>query len=68
MLYQSPMFRAFTSLIGRPASASKASFLKLMRERKHIAILPGGFEEASKCQRIPSRKALASPEPPSQLR
>ena len=47
VLYQSPMFRAFTSLIGRPASASKASFLRLMRQRRAIAILPGGFEEAT---------------------
>jgi len=47
VLYNSPMFRAFTSLIGRPASASKASFLRLMKRRKTIAILPGGFEEAT---------------------
>jgi hypothetical protein len=32
VLYSSPFFKAFTSLIGRPASASKASFLKLMAE------------------------------------
>ena len=74
VLHSSPLFRAFTSIIGRPvrpadlehwstfaavltptcpacvcsqASADKKSFLGLMRQRKTIAILPGGFEEAS---------------------
>jgi len=47
ILYNSPIFRAFTSLIGRPASASKAAFTQLMRQRKSIALLPGGVEEAA---------------------
>lgn len=47
VLYSSPVFRAFTSLIGRPASASKEAFIQLMRKRETIAILPGGFEEAA---------------------
>ena len=47
VLYMSPFFRIFTLLIGRPASADKQTFLKLMRQKKNLALIPGGFEEAT---------------------
>jgi len=47
ILYMSPLFRAFTHLIGRPASAGKDSILKLMRARKSFSLMAGGFEEAA---------------------
>lgn len=46
-LYTSPFFRMFCSLTGKPAPADKKSFLALMNKRTSIALIPGGFEEAS---------------------
>jgi hypothetical protein len=47
VLYCSPMFKAFVSMMGYPASADKTHFLRLMKKRHNIALLPGGFEEAT---------------------
>lgn len=46
-LYASPFFLIFSKLIGRPQPADKATFTKLMKERKTMALIPGGFEEAT---------------------
>jgi hypothetical protein len=47
VLVSSPFFKAFTQLIGRPAAADRSTFLKLMSKRLSLAIIPGGFEEAT---------------------
>ena len=49
VLYSSSLFRAFTTIIGRPASADRSFFVALMQRRQTIALLPGGFEEAALC-------------------
>jgi len=46
-LYNSPFFRLTTNLIGKPAPASKECMLRYMRKGRPIALLPGGFEEAT---------------------
>jgi hypothetical protein len=46
-LYRSPFFRFFTKLLGSPAPADKASFQRLMRRGEPMAVIPGGFEEAT---------------------
>jgi len=46
-LYNSPFFRLMTKTIGRPAPADKVSFLRMLSERRTLAIIPGGFEEAT---------------------
>lgn len=57
VLYASPLFRLWCRLVGRPGSASKAAMIGYMKERKdktrrdHLALPPGGFEEATlSCQ------------------
>lgn len=53
VLYASPLFRLWCRLVGRPGSASKAAMIGYMKERKdnkrrdHLALPPGGFEEAT---------------------
>jgi len=52
VLYASPLFRLWCRLVGRPGSASKASMIGYMRDKKkgrpdHLALPPGGFEEAT---------------------
>ena len=47
-LYLSPYFRLLCRLIGRPASADKDSMVRLMKKGEDdLALIPGGFEEAS---------------------
>ena len=46
-LYKSPFFRLLAKTVGNPESADKASFTQLMREGKSLALIPGGFEEAT---------------------
>lgn len=53
-LYASPMFRLWCRLVGRPGSASKAAMTGYMKDVKkgtgrpdHLALPPGGFEEAT---------------------
>lgn len=47
VLYKSPFFQLLTKLVGCPAPADKLSFQKLMKEKKPMALIPGGFEEAT---------------------
>ena len=47
ILYRAPFFKAFVSMMGYPASADKGHFLKLLKRKLNIALLPGGFEEAT---------------------
>mmetsp|Transcript_8120 Transcript_8120/g.19960 ORF Transcript_8120/g.19960 Transcript_8120/m.19960 type:complete len:342 (+) Transcript_8120:149-1174(+) len=53
VLYASPLFRLWCRLVGRPGSASKGAMIGYMKERKdkkrrdHLALPPGGFEEAT---------------------
>jgi hypothetical protein len=52
-LYASPLFRLWCRLVGRPGSASKADMIGYMNKTKpeHLALPPGGFEEATlSCQ------------------
>ena len=46
-LYTSPFFRVLTQLSGRPSSADKATFTALMKKNCDLALIPGGFEEAT---------------------
>mmetsp|Transcript_21627 Transcript_21627/g.85957 ORF Transcript_21627/g.85957 Transcript_21627/m.85957 type:complete len:350 (+) Transcript_21627:60-1109(+) len=46
-LYASPYFRLLSKLTGKPAGASKASLQSLLRKGRDVALLPGGFEEAT---------------------
>ena len=47
VLYASPFFRLWCRLVGRPGSASKASMIGYMKNKDHLALPPGGFEEAT---------------------
>jgi len=60
LLYASPLFRLWSRLTGHPGSASKNSMINYMKEKKknsirhgdrdhrdHLALPPGGFEEAT---------------------
>lgn len=51
ILYKSPFFRLWCRLVGRPGNASKASMIDYMKGKDespcHIALPPGGFEEAT---------------------
>jgi hypothetical protein len=52
VLYASPLFRLWCRLVGRPGSASKADMVSYMKGKKgcppeHLALPPGGFEEAT---------------------
>jgi hypothetical protein len=46
-LYQSPLFRLLSRCTGRPGSASKQNMRSYLREGQSVALLPGGFEEAT---------------------
>ena len=47
VLYRSPFMRVLLHMTGYPAAADKATFQSLMRKRGPMAVLPGGFEEAT---------------------
>mmetsp|Transcript_14116 Transcript_14116/g.18344 ORF Transcript_14116/g.18344 Transcript_14116/m.18344 type:complete len:316 (+) Transcript_14116:56-1003(+) len=47
VLYNSPFFQCLAKLVGNPEPADKKSFQRLMKERKSMALIPGGFEEAT---------------------
>mmetsp|Transcript_13456 Transcript_13456/g.31440 ORF Transcript_13456/g.31440 Transcript_13456/m.31440 type:complete len:356 (-) Transcript_13456:1209-2276(-) len=56
ILYASPLFRLWCRLVGRPGSADKASMIEYMTKKDtsrgtsspcHLALPPGGFEEAT---------------------
>ena len=47
VLVLSPFFRLFTRLIGKPEAVDKDTVLRLMKERKSLALIPGGFEDAT---------------------
>ena len=47
VLYASPLFLIFSKMVGRPNPADKATFNKLMKKRRTMALIPGGFEEAT---------------------
>ena len=47
MLYAMPLFRLFSHCTGRPGSAGKADMQRYLREGDHVALPPGGFEEAT---------------------
>jgi hypothetical protein len=46
-LYLSPFFRLFSRCTGRPGSASKLSMHSYLKNGEHVALPPGGFEEAT---------------------
>jgi 2-acylglycerol O-acyltransferase 2 len=46
-LYASPFFRLWCRLTGKPGRADKPSMVKYMKRKEHIALPPGGFEEAT---------------------
>jgi len=52
VLHASPLFRLWSRLVGRPGSAAKAAMVGYMKGTKeapgeHVALPPGGFEEAT---------------------
>ncbi len=47
VLYASPFFQLLCRLIGNPGKADKASMIKYMKKGEHLALPPGGFEEAT---------------------
>lgn len=46
-LYMSPFFRLFSRLVGRPGSAARPAMSGYMKRGEHLALPPGGFEEAT---------------------
>jgi hypothetical protein len=46
-LYLSPFFRLFSRCTGNPGSAAKLSMSSYLRNGEHVALPPGGFEEAT---------------------
>jgi 2-acylglycerol O-acyltransferase 2 len=46
-LYQTPFFRLFALLLGKPGSASKQDMISYLRNGESVALPPGGFEEAT---------------------
>jgi hypothetical protein len=46
-LFTSPFFRVLAQLTGKPSSADKATMTLHMKKGHDIALIPGGFEEAS---------------------
>jgi len=55
-LFHAPVFRHLVVALGNIRSASRASVVACMQQRKHLALLPGGIEEASLAQ--PGREAV----------
>lgn len=46
-LYMTPFFRLFTRCTGKPGSAGKAAMISYLKQGESLALLPGGFEEAT---------------------
>lgn len=46
-LFKSPFFRLFSRLVGTPGSAGKSDMIQYLEKGEHLALLPGGFEEAT---------------------
>eukprot|EP01063_Lacrimia_lanifica_P039046 TRINITY_DN8464_c0_g1_i1.p1 TRINITY_DN8464_c0_g1~~TRINITY_DN8464_c0_g1_i1.p1 ORF type:complete len:356 (+),score=114.80 TRINITY_DN8464_c0_g1_i1:127-1194(+) len=46
-LYLSPLFRALCNLISCPSGVSLPHLLPIMKQQQDLALIPGGFEEAS---------------------
>lgn len=46
-LYASPFFRLFSRCVGNPGSASRRCMSKYLQSGMHVALPPGGFEEAT---------------------
>jgi hypothetical protein len=46
-LYLSPFFRLFSRCTGNPGSAAKPSMRSYLKNGEHVALPPGGFEEAT---------------------
>eukprot|EP00310_Coccolithus_braarudii_P015570 CAMPEP_0183341838 /NCGR_PEP_ID=MMETSP0164_2-20130417/8046_1 /TAXON_ID=221442 /ORGANISM="Coccolithus pelagicus ssp braarudi, Strain PLY182g" /LENGTH=192 /DNA_ID=CAMNT_0025512265 /DNA_START=404 /DNA_END=979 /DNA_ORIENTATION=- len=46
-LFYSPLFLLYTRLLGRPGRANKENMSELMRGSHDLALIPGGFEEAT---------------------
>ena len=46
-LYFSPFFRLFSRTVGTPGSASKSDMIQYLKKGEHLALPPGGFEEAT---------------------
>ena len=46
-LYYSPFFRLFSRLTMKPSGVSKKGMKKIMQSGSSLALIPGGFEEAS---------------------
>jgi 2-acylglycerol O-acyltransferase 2 len=46
-LYSSPFFRALSGCTGLPGSAAKAAMTSYMKKQRDLALIPGGFEEAT---------------------
>ncbi|KAG7354978.1 diacylglycerol acyltransferase [Nitzschia inconspicua] len=46
-LYFTPFFRLFSRLLGRPGSASKSYMISYLKLGESLALLPGGFEDAT---------------------
>jgi|ERR1712194_234849 len=43
----SPLFRLYSTVIGKPSGVNKQAIGKLMRKKSDLAIIIGGFEEAT---------------------
>jgi 2-acylglycerol O-acyltransferase 2 len=46
-LYTSPFFRLFSRCVGNPGSASRSDMISYLKNGIHLALPPGGFEEAT---------------------
>lgn len=46
-LYYSPLFRIVSKLIGNPSKCDAATMKNHMKRKRSLALIPGGFEEAS---------------------
>jgi len=46
-LFMNPLFRLLACSIAKGATADKKNFGRLLREKKSLALIPGGFEEAT---------------------
>eukprot|EP00388_Colpodella_angusta_P012711 GDKJ01032160.1.p1 GENE.GDKJ01032160.1~~GDKJ01032160.1.p1 ORF type:complete len:479 (-),score=89.60 GDKJ01032160.1:57-1493(-) len=51
MHYAHPIFKLLTQPLMKSASSSKKDLQKVMRNKENLAIVPGGFQEASLTQR-----------------
>jgi len=47
VLYMTPFFRLFSRLIGTIGSAGKSDMISYLKKGEHLALPPGGFEEAT---------------------